>query len=242
MRCLWFCLIALGLAACDSTGVGNPGTVSLAVVADDTPAPDAGAGSEPMLLDAIVVVEAIRLVHCDGGAATMMGPFAVNLVTGEVNPDRPRPVPAGGEYCGLEAPLGEAVRPASIAGRSVFFHGRRTDGTEFYLFASVEGTLRVRARSGKMTVPAGGASWLWGLRPRRWTSRDEIDTLPTVMQGDRNVVLINADRHPALFDAIRRRLGGLSALYDDANGNGLLDDDERTDENVIGDGSSDVDP
>ena len=248
-------LLALGClgagAGCDSTGVGNPGQVDLAVSADPveepTPGVDGGVVDpvKPALLNAVVVVDEIRLVPCPGQGATPVvfpGPLAIDLVAGTVYPARPAPRRARGAYCGLEAPLGEARRPAEIAGASVFFKARRRDGVEVLLFASVRGTLRVVGRGAAMTVPDDGARWVWGMRPAQWVMGSEVDTLTPVLVNGRPIVVIDADRLPLLFEAIRARLGGVSALFLDEDGDGRLDVEERRPDNVIGDGSPQIDP
>jgi hypothetical protein len=244
------------LSGCDSTGVGNPAQVDLAVTADpsDPPAADGGVGDDggtssgsgdiSTLESAVVVVTEIRLLPCSGGLpAVFRGPFAVDLVAGTILPARPQPVTVDDpDICGLEAPLGEARHPAALAGKSVFFKGTRPDGVEFLLYASVQGTLRVRARGDLMHVPPGGAHWVWGMRPQHWVMKDELASAPTVLIAGKPMVVIDIDRLPLVYDAIRRRIGGLSALYLDRNANHLLDADERTDSNVIGDGTPQIDP
>jgi len=70
----------------------------------------------------------------------------------------------------------------------------------------------------------------------------ETEPLPTVDVNGRPTVVIDADRFPLLFATIRMRLGGISALFHDEDGNGRLDPAERRPDNVIGDGSPQIDP
>ncbi|MBK6848101.1 MAG: hypothetical protein IPG96_11400 [Proteobacteria bacterium] len=148
------------LAACSSTGVGNPGQVTLAIASADeppspapTPEPESGA-----LLRAVVVLAELRLVPCTVGDPPLRfpGPFVADLVAGTLVP-RPPPLEAMGSYCGLEAPLAPALRPASLAGRSVLLHGRRADGVEVLLYAAL------RARCGRAR---GAGGWRWARRAR----------------------------------------------------------------------------
>lgn len=234
------------LAACSSTGVGNPGQVTLAIASADeppspapTPEPESGA-----LLRAVVVLAELRLVPCTVGDPPLRfpGPFVADLVAGTLVP-RPPPLEAMGSYCGLEAPLAPALRPASLAGRSVLLHGRRADGVEVLLYAALRGTLRARARSGRMEVGAAGAHWLWGLRPARWIERDELLAAPRTSLGDgRRFIVLDADRLPLLLEQVRRRLGGASTVYQDPDGDGRLSPAERAEENIVGEGSTEVDP
>jgi hypothetical protein len=53
-------------------------------------------------------------------------------------------------------------------------------------------------------------------------------------------VVIDANRHPALFLAIRSRLAGLSTLYADADGNGVFSDSDR--QAIVGEGLDNADP
>jgi hypothetical protein len=236
------------LGGCSSTGVGNPAPISslslaLAIV-DDTQ--DQGNDQDlpqGAIRDAIVVLGELAFQPCDAGqgaAYTASGPFIVDLENGTTSPQLPAIPGTPGGYCGIDAPLAPAAS-AALAGRSLFFDGQRADGTPFIVYANMHGTLRLRATP--------GATWLgldtppvffWALRPRRWLAKSELDDADvTPYDNQQRAIVIDANRHPALFLAIRARLAGASTLYADANGDGVFNDSDRA--SVVGQGLDNAD-
>jgi hypothetical protein len=237
------------LPACNSTGVGNPAaTMSLAIVADDEPELSADGGElerlpSAGLTHAIVVLGELRFIPCDASkpVTRLAGKFAVDLVTGQTRPKLPSiDVPEAG-FCGLDAPLAPAERPAEIAGRSLFFSGVRTDGIPFILFADMQATLRVRAQPGIAWGTPDTPDVLWAMRPRRWASAMELDGLEPIAWGDRQIIPVNVNRHPLLYFAIRARLAGRSTLHSDLNQNRILDAEERSSDAILGIGLDQTD-
>jgi hypothetical protein len=110
----------------------------------------------------------------------------------------------------MDAPLAPATN-AALAGRSLFFDGTRADGTFFIVYADMTGTLKLRATANQtwqgMDTPP---QFFWALRPRRWLLKSELDGADTTPDATHTrAVVIDANRHPALFLAIRSRLAGL---------------------------------
>jgi len=239
----------------DDAGASDAGTSDADAMtsngdAGDADAGDAGASTAEQSLpqgaiaDAIIVLGELRFQPCDPAAGTVFtvpGPFVVNLKTGSTSPQIPAIDGTPGGYCGIDAPLAPARAPATIAGRSVFFDGYRADGTFFLVFANMTGTLRLRATP--------GATWLgmktpplffWALRPRRWLQPAELDSADTMpYDTHQRAIVIDIDRHPALYLAMRMRLAGVSTLYADANGDGIFDKSDRT--AVVGQGLDNAD-
>lgn len=246
----WAMLIPFALA-CSSTGVGNPGaaSLSLAIVSDDAEPSTAGEAQaiEPLperALDAaVIVLGSLRWLPCGeaGDVPTQEGPFIVDLLRGEIDPPLPAiPVPGGG-FCGFDAPLQAATDSAELAGRSLFFSGTRADGVPFVLFADVRATLRVRATVGEAWGLEGDDALLWAMRPRRWAAPMELaGAEPQVWLGARRTLVIDLNRHPVLFAAIRARLATQSAIFRDQNADGSLDQSERSD-GELGQGIADTD-
>lgn len=276
-----------------STGVGNPGVISLSIVTDDelelTPddggaagtcegasgAPGcalAGAGGDGdgdqgslavagaagadggAVLDddlprasvehAKLALGYVKWRPCDPALAddapVVTGPFVVDLVQHTTTPPIPSVPELPGGFCGFDAPLAAVDGPADLAGRSLFFDGVRSDGTFFLVYADVRATLRVRRRAGVVWSARDTPAVLWALRPRRWLSRAALDAASTTpWDGGRLAVVIDADRHPLLLDALRRRLAGKSTLFRDLNQNHELDPEDR--HVIVGDGSDDAD-
>jgi hypothetical protein len=239
---------------CNSTGVGNPPrteTVSLAIVADDEPEvtePADGGTAEPSLergalRHAVLVFGEIRWLPCDpaGTSTVTPGPIAVDLITGETRPALGDvEVPEGG-LCGFDAPLAPAQDSAELQGRSLFFSGVRADGVPFLLFANVRATLRVRARAGEAWGAQGPLALLWALQPRRWASAMELsDAMDQPYRGSGRIIVIDVNRNPLLYDAVRARLAARSTVFVDNDSDGFLDDSERSRD--VGGGSDDVEP
>jgi len=245
MSVAWFASrwISSGAAAltlaCNSTGVGNPpsaASVSMAIVADDEstapPAADAGADTSlphGSLRRALLVLGSVHWLPCDDAVSPVIseGPFIVDLVTGESRPQLPdAPTPAGG-FCGFDAPLSANAASAELAGRSLFFSGVRADGVPFLLFSNMRATLRARATDGESWGDGDNLELIWAMRPNRWASNAELDASSVTPWGTRRAVVIDVDRNPLLYAAIRSRLAGLSDVFLDRDRDGFLDGNER---------------
>ena len=293
-------VLALSVGACapkgsSSTGVGNPGVISLSIVLDDefdaqpegfggatgeggsgasepqggavatagadsTGAGGAGGGTgvsgpegDPLprasVRHALIVLGSLRWLPCDTTLepVVLRGPFSVdllgNLLGERTQPPIPDAVEPAGGFCGLEAPLAPAFAPDSLAGRSLFFDGVRSDGTPFVLDANVEATLRVRRHDSIVWNAAMTPAVLWAFRPRRWLSRMALDQTPPMPEdgeaGAPPDLVVDVNRHPPLLGAVRRGLAGNSSLFRDLNENRRLDPEDR--EALVGDGSDDPD-
>jgi hypothetical protein len=128
----------------------------------------------------------------------------------------------------VDAPLAPAAAPPALVGRSLLFDGVRADGTFFLVYADMQATLRLRARAGIAWDEKSTPAVLWALRPRRWLVPSELDGLtPIAWDDSRMAIVIDADRHPLLYLAMRARLAGRSNLYVDRNRDGVIEDDER---------------
>jgi len=198
---------------------------------------------EGAIEDAVVVLGEVRFLPCDaakGSEFVAPGPFVVNLIDKTTTPELPAIDGTPGGYCGIDAPLAPARAPAALAGRSVFFDGHRADGTFFLVYADMTATLRLRATPGAMWHGAEKPPlFFWALRPRRWLAASELDAADTTPDAThQRAVIIDADRHVALFLAIRMRLAGVSTLYADANGDGVFDDGDRN--AIVGQGLDDA--
>jgi hypothetical protein len=230
-------MFALGACACESTGVGNPGNnMTVSVQNDLTAEPDAtDAGSEledSQVRHAVLAFGELHFIPCDpsDGDVTAPGPIVVDLVTHKTA-SLALPtvaIPPGG-FCGLDAPLTTSAPNAALQGKSMLFSGLRNDGTLFILYAAMQGTLHMRPEPGVKWDASNASSVIWALRPRRWLAKAELDAetsepLGTVLR----IIVVDIDRHPVLYNAVRSRIGARSTLHTDLNDNHQLDDDERT--------------
>lgn len=248
--CVSLGYLTLSLSGCESTGVGNPSqtTFALSIVNDDQAEPNATDPTVQLapgqLHKAILNLGELDWVPCDPNLATVtvVGPFQVDLVSGQTEPSLGSvAVPEAG-FCGLNAPLTTLSTSAGMLGRSIYFSGVRADGIPFVLYASMSGVLRLRARTGMQWGEASSAPLLWAIRPRRWITNDDLDqsTTDTDAAGAR-FILIDVDRHPYLYSFIRSRIGGASSLHLDSNANGVVDDAERTGSSWVGYGLPSLD-
>jgi hypothetical protein len=255
MSLRWVLLAMLAVGGCNSTGVGNPAPVALqlSITRDDAEAqggdgnaagaPTTDAGQAGRVDSAILVVGEIRFLPCDPNPdedSVAVGPFIIDLIHGGTSPIIPEVLVPPGGFCGFDAPLAPATRPARLVGRSVYFDGVRADGTPFHVYANLQATLRVRARPGVSwnPRPEPKSSVFWALRPRRWVDSGELDALSAADDGSGNLV-IDVERHPLLLRALRSRLAGSSTLYDDVDADNVFDPQDR--DAVIGDGLPDAD-
>lgn len=225
-------LVSAALAGCGSTGVGNPygenGQLELSLLAADEV--DAGAGDaealpRSALERAVLVLARIEWLPCDdaGEPVVQEGPFVVDLTAGMTRPEIPAvDVPDGG-LCGFDAPLGPAREAGELGGRSLFFAGTRDDGVRFLLLADMRARLRVRSPDDQSWATLGERRALrWQMRPRRWLRRAELDdAMPSGTGDEPRIILIDVDRHPLLYAAIRARLGSESVLRDERSGAAL---------------------
>ncbi len=257
---------ASDLGAAGDTGaagdIGADGVVESAAGASDsaagataTPIGEAGSASvdpsapaEPLPLgaiqDAVIVLGKLHFMPCDktqGTIFTVAGPFVVDLKRRTTTPEIPDIDATPGGYCGIDAPLAPAAEPAALAGRSVFFDGHRADGTFFIVYANMMATLRMRAKDGaKWEGMADPPRFFWALHPRRWLLTAELNAADTTPYDTHlRAVVIDADRHAALFFALRARIAGISKMYADANGDGVFDDPDR--EAEVGEGLDNAD-
>ncbi len=246
--------LALGITVDDEHATPAPDAAlaadAAAAAEDDggSEATDAGSGAPATdaalprgaVLDAVLVLGELRWLPCDTTRppTVVQGPFVLDLISRRSEPAIPAvEVPAGG-YCGIDAPLAPARRQAALIGRSLFFDGVRADGAAFIVYADMHATLRVRAPQAGGWDAGANRALLWAFRPRRWLAPPEIDSAETTPWDDqRRAVVIDVDRHPALFLAIRKRLAGKSTMYADRERDGVVD---AMDE-VVGFGSDDAD-
>lgn len=251
MKVPWLaCLLGCTVLGCESTGVGNPRSeLTVSVTSDlnnaepDAPDPTVVLDSTH-LHDAVIVFGKMHWLPCDAAdqPSVLPGPFVVNLITSQVEPNLPPiAVPPGG-YCGFDAPLSTHASDAAMQGRSILFSGVRSDGTLFILYTGMQGTLHMRPEPGVVWTLSNAGDMLWALRPHRWLSLDELDNETSDAFGSsRRVVVVDVDRHPLLYEYVRERIGARSSLHEDLNHNGKVDDDERSGAALLGVGLPSLD-
>jgi len=238
------CLVALG--GCSYTGVGNPAPVPMSLglaIVDDPKDQDLDQDlPQASIQDAIVVLGELRFQPCDPALSDVRvvpGPFVVDFKKHTTTPSIPDISGVSSGFCGIDAPLAPG-NTAALAGRSLFFDGFRGDGTFFIVYANMHGVLKLRATAGQSWLGQDPPSkFFWALRPRRWLAKSELNSADITPGDSQQAVVIDANRHPALFLAIRSRLAGLSKLYADVDGDGEFTDVDR--DAVVGEGLENAD-
>jgi hypothetical protein len=80
------------------------------------------------------------------------------------------------------------------------------------------------------------------MQPRRWASLMELGAAQDFpWAGMRRIILIDINRNPLLYAAIRARIAGFSGVFIDRDGDRFLDANERT-QSPVGNGNTDASP
>jgi hypothetical protein len=193
---------------------------------------------------AVLSLARLQFLPCDAARDehAVEGPFVIDLVGSDLPPPAFSVPDVEGGYCGIDAPLVPARARPELAGRSLLFDGVRADGTPFLLYADMQATLKLRTRPGvswSANAEQQEPQFLWAFRPRRWLTKAEVDGADSEPFAGARAVVIDVDRHPLLYAAVRARLAGRSALYPDLDHDGLLEPNERA--RTLGDGLEDAD-
>lgn len=230
---------------CVGTSIGNPPGVAQAEiqlgvqgVAAGAVARSGGGGedSHGVAFDEVwLAVGAASLAPattCDAGAAALVpgdvGPFAAELVSGRVVPDRPGWSRPGDEsYCRLHARLDGASppvpgAPAELAGVTVLARGRRADGVPFEARVAVPLDLARGPSSGAFSLGAGLVGMVLVFDYDDWFDPDLLDA--ATVEGGR--VIVDATHNPEVAEAIAEEVPRSARLFRDDDHDGWHDEDE----------------
>lgn len=225
-RSLTLSLVCLTATACWGTDVGNP-VVDVALVVHDTSV------DGKTLTGAWVVYGELRVVaECQTGPELVEpGPFVVDLFTGEP-PDGLRELPLAGTYCEMILPYAAAAEPvtdapAELAGVSILLEGRRDDDTPFVvraartqdnlsLFSRATGGFPLGGDIGTAFIAFDASVWLGAL---------DLDGAVV----DNGEIRIEAGSNDDLLAAFQAVIDSAARLFDDDDGDGELDMQERDD-------------
>jgi len=220
--------VALGLGGgCAGTETGNPTLPSVELrvsgFSNDFQSVTLGATGPGLTLDRVLVaLERVELEPCtasraplrfDGlGADLMERPAPTNTATG-----------TDSEYCAARVALAPAVGGdlPELEGRSVLVQGSRADGTPF----EIASALRVEIDLSTMppNTPFGTHGLLLAFNMATWFEGVGVDS--AVAQG--GAIAIDETHNPEVLAAFEARASLSPALYDDADGNGLLAGDNQ---------------
>lgn len=215
-------MLALCAAACGSDGTYEGATLKLAVAAHSTEPEIAAPGTSSSGLGverALLSVRELALGGCGDVA-----PIAATNRTLDLLADPADQLwfdTAVVEYCGLELSLGaQAGGPTELEGRALALRGTRADGTTVELSISAERELGLVAAQ-----PFDAHQLLLGVDLGAWF--ESVD-LEGATADDDGVVRVSETSNFAAHEQFATGLDRAVQLFSDANGNGRLDDDERT--------------
>jgi hypothetical protein len=218
-------LVASGLAAgCGGTETGNPTLpaveLRLAAFSNDFPSVAIGTPGPGITLErAVMALGQIRLVPCSPDAPPVeFGPVELDIT------QRPAPLlrAAGtdSEYCSAHVSLTHGAGE-ELAGRSVLLRGTRPDAAPFDLSSTLE--LDVALHTNPPDTPFGARRLILAFNFATWFAG--VDLAGATLED--GLVSVDATRNTDVLVAFDARAGLTPALYDDADGNGLLAGDDQ---------------
>lgn len=237
--------LSLLMLSCTGTDVGNP-VVDMDFALYDSDESTAAAKSRltvapaGLIVDtAWVTVERIRLRpadDCEGGARDeFLGPFVVDMLA-------PGPTPAltdlevsAASYCRVEfrwdALRDEATgAPDELLNASILLQGRRADGTRFILRSERGDEMRLDARNGSFTVDDLTSALFVTFDVQDLFDGIDIDGADV---GGNNTIRIEDGENDDLLAIFDDNLADAAKLFDDKDGDGELDPEERDSTDVL---------
>jgi hypothetical protein len=232
------------LCACTGTEVGNPVDIDFTLYEEmfdpDAPTEASARGGSGLvtITEAWLAIDRVRLrsaAACDGEAEREFeGPFFADLLT-------PGPVPALAAldipdvgYCRFEVKWNAfssglpASAPPELASTSLLVKGSRGDGVSFVIRSSRDDELRLDAVDGAFDVVT--TALLVGFSGPRLFAGVDLDS--AVVAGD-GVIYIDGENNELLLDVFDANVKDAADLFDDDDGNGELDADERDDTDIL---------
>ena len=122
--------------------------------------------------------------------------------------------------------------PSELAGSAIVLEGSRADGTKFVLQSEQDHELIFNGRGGEFSITGATNALVVGFDATGlfgWVDLDDA-----VVDGD-GVIQISSKDNKDLLDRFHSNLDVAAELFDDDNGNGDLDEDERGDADVLAD-------
>lgn len=240
------CPLAL-VASCSGTEVGNPSTDSnMDFALYNTPAASLREAStlagEGAIIQAWVAVERVRLrsaADCSGGAeAELAGPIAVDLLRPGSAPELVGFALPATDYCRIEIKWNAfssglpARAPTELTDASFFLEGTREDGTPFVLRSRRNDELRLEAIGGAFAVADDSGTLFVGMDSALLLAGVNLAGADVNADG---TIYIDDNANRDLLEAFEASLEAATRLYEDSDGNGLLDSEEREDSDALAD-------
>ncbi len=239
--------LALVALSCTGTDIGNP-VVDMDFALYDSEGSTAAVKSRlavapvGLVVDtAWVTVERIRLRpadDCDGSARDeFVGPFAIDMLAAGPAPALTSLEVSTTSYCRVEFRW-DALReegtgaPGELLDASILLGGRRADGTRFILRSERGDEMRLDARDGSFTVDDLTNALFVTFDVQDLFDGLDIDSAEV---GDNNIIRIEDGENDDLLSVFDNNLADAAKLFDDKDGDGELDPDERDSTDVLAD-------
>lgn len=225
-------------ASCAVTETGNPPfAAQMALTADssDPTVATVGNGSGALVVhETWVALGDIRFVRaevCDEPGETevdLPGPIVAELVA---EPEVLFFEPGGGDYCRVRVPLERAEAPlppgapAELVDHSIVIRGERADRTPFLLASRINREADVRSRTGPFELDEASRAVVLAFDVALWF--EGID-LSTAEVGGEGSIVVDETSNDDVLDAFEANAEHALRLFRDADEDGALDDDERS--------------
>lgn len=218
----WVLVLLLG---CAPTETGNPFTAALSAHTTNENAVSLAEGGDIVIRSAWIGVGDIELelaADCDDAEmeTVLPGPFIADLVGEPFR--RTLDVPAS-PYCRVVVPLEPQPDP-ELGGSSIVIEGMTADGDPFVLRSGVDAELEVESRAAPFMLDDVVDELVLSFDLARWFAG--VDVSAAVVGGDGTIRIDDANNE-ALLDVFEENVEDALELYDDADGDGRRDDDER---------------
>lgn len=193
-----------------------------------------------LLIDkAWVAVERIRLrdaTNCEGNSRDEFeGPFVVDMLSTDSNPSLSGLELNSSTYCRLEFRWKKLVEnevlgaPPELTGASVLLEGERADGIRFILKSDKGNELRLDARNDTFTIDELSSSLFVAFDVQDLFDGVNMDAAE-VVDGS---IRIQNNSNETLLRVFESNLDEMAKLFDDDDGDGELDPEERDSTDVL---------
>ncbi len=227
MRYLAIALLALA-PACAGTETGNPIAIEMGIHDDTT--------AGPVITGAWLAVAQVgfrREAACtpdSPATVTVDGPFLLDLQAGTTPAALAGVDLAAGGYCSFEVlwDQGPADPPAPVppelGGATVLVTGDRGDGTPFVIRSARVDAMVLDSLELQVLIPVADLDMFIDFDGDRLLLSLDLGTAVVDPDG---VIRIETGSNDTLLALFERDLHGAAALYDDDDGDGVLDPEER---------------
>lgn len=242
----------VGMSACVGTDVGNPGDEEAEVEMHVT-GYESGKKQQALNLPGETEVESIWLVvdefrfqqasACgETERADHSEPLVVDLLADEPTYEPPHLTEPAGEYCRLDVGLAEGgvsrapkEAPDALSEHGLVIEGQRAGGTDFRIEADLGGEFYLVGLDEHFDLAAESQSLVVGFGVDQWIDEEDLDM---VERSDGDTLVIDEKDHPDFIEEIQKRATRSAGLFEDGDGDGRLDADERR--NAVAEGAEEV--